>query len=327
MAEPLHKILSRFRKKRLAVWGDLILDEYIYTTTGRVSREAPVIVTEFEKNEYHLGGAGNVVMNILSLGATPVPFGFIGHDHEGKIIKGLLSERGIRTTGLVEVSGFTTPIKSRILSGGENTRRQQVLRIDTLPKSDIRENRFQPLQKMMLPELERCDGLVVSDYLSQSVQPRLLRDVRTAFPDLLINLDSRRHLLDFADITVATPNEPEIKNLFPDKKFFAASDFLSAGQTLLTRLHARGILLKRGHQGMIVFEKGKKPAAIDIYGTSQIVDVTGAGDTVLAVLSLSLACGATLADAARLASIAGGIVVMKEGAYPIRLSELLNACD
>ena len=126
-------------------------------------------------------------------------------------------------------------------------------------------------------------------------------------------------------MSLATPNEPELKNLFPQKKFLAEDDYIKAGSGLLKKLAAEGIVLKRGQKGMLVFSRGQKTNMLDIYGTAQIVDVTGAGDTVLAVLGLGLAAGASLLDAARLANIAGGIVVMHEGAYPVGLQELLDA--
>ena len=138
MPTSLSSIVSRFKNKKIVVWGDLILDQYVFTSAGRVSREAPVLVTEFEKNEYRLGGAGNVVMNLLTLGAVPLPVGFVGKDASGEILLDLLREQGIATASLVAADGFQTPLKSRILSGGDNTKKQQILRIDTLPPGRAR---------------------------------------------------------------------------------------------------------------------------------------------------------------------------------------------
>jgi len=325
MQPPLSSIVSRFKKKKVAVWGDLILDQYVFTSAGRVSREAPVLVTEFEKNEYLLGGAGNVVMNLHALGAQPLPVGFVGKDAPGEILLGLLHEQGIATKHLVTADGFQTPLKSRILSGGDNTKKQQILRIDTLPPVPAGERARLKLVKALFAALAESDLLVLSDYLAQAVIPSVFHAVKKKFPGKPSVADSRGHLLDFPGVTLATPNEPEIKNLFPGNPFLADDDFLLAGGELLRMLDARGVVLKRGHRGMLVFGHGEKPVALDIYGTSQIVDVTGAGDTVLAVLGLGLASGASLLDSARLANIAGGIVVMHEGAYPVRRRELQDA--
>jgi rfaE bifunctional protein kinase chain/domain len=325
MQSTLSTIVSRFKKKKVVVWGDLILDQYVFTSTGRVSREAPVLVTEFEKSEYRLGGAGNVVMNLLSLGAEPLPVGYVGKDASGKILLKLLREKGVRTDCLVVLDGFQTPLKSRVLSGGDNTKKQQILRIDTLPPAAASERMQQKLVKALFPVLGECDLLILSDYLAKTVTPGVFKTVKKAFPGKISAVDSRNNLLDFPGATLVTPNEPEIKKLFPEIKFLSGNDFLKAGSELLDRLDAEGVVLKRGHMGMLILGRGEKPSTLDIYGTSQIVDVTGAGDTVLAVLGLGLASGASLLDSARLANIAGGIVVMHEGAYPVRYRELQDA--
>jgi len=325
MQPTLKSVVSRFKNKRIVVWGDLILDQYVFTSAGRVSREAPVLVTEFEKSEYLLGGAGNVVMNLLTLGAVPLPVGFVGKDASGEILLKQLSEKGISTDNLVMTDCFKTPLKSRILSGGDNTKKQQILRIDTLPPDAISERAQKKLAKALFSVLADSDLLIMSDYLAKTVTAKIFKNIRETFPDKVIALDSRHNLLDFPGVTLATPNEPEIKKIFPEKKFLNDGDFLKAGTELLDKLAASGVVLKRGHKGMLVFKRDKKPGVLNIYGTSQIVDVTGAGDTVLAVLGLGLAAGADLQASARLANIAGGIVVMHEGAYPLRLRELQDA--
>ena len=325
MQSILKSIVSRFKNKKIVVWGDLILDEYIYTSAGRVSREAPVLVTEFEENEYLLGGAGNVVMNLLTIGALPLPVGFIGKDAAGDILRELLVKNGITTDYLVELDHFRTPQKSRILAGGDNTKKQQILRIDTLPPGPISERSYRKLLKTLLAVMRDGDLLIISDYLGKTVMPGIFKTLKKEFPDRISVLDSRNHLLDFSGVNLATPNEPEFKNIFPQNKFIADDDFIKAGSELLDKLAVDGIVLKRGQKGMLVFSRGQKTNILDIYGTAQIVDVTGAGDTVLAVLGLSLAAGASLLDAARLANIAGGIVVMHEGAYPVGFQELLDA--
>lgn len=320
----LNPELSAFSQKTIAVWGDMILDEYVFTTTSRVSREAPVLITEFEKNEFRLGGAGNVVMNILTLGAKPIPLGFIGRDPESRHLVEILREHGICCDFLVELDEYRTPLKSRILSGGANTRKQQILRIDRLPQQKIPAKKCQIFEERLQDAVKMVNGLILSDYLGYSVRSEIWSRLQVP-SSLPVMLDSRESLLAFKGVSVATPNEPEIRAAFPNMDFFSDETFLEAASLLCSHLHSQGIVLKRGAKGMIVLESGKEPVRIDIFGTDQIVDETGAGDTVLAVAGLSLAAGFSLEDAARLANIAAGIVVMKEGASPIEWEELRHA--
>ncbi|MCP5051759.1 MAG: hypothetical protein GY940_31625 [bacterium] len=324
MTQRLKKILNGFEGQRIIVWGDLILDEYIYTTTGRISREAPVLVTEFESNGFRLGGAGNVVMNIKSLGAVPVPVGFIGKNADGRILKDILEKNGVTTDYLIQLDDYRTPKKSRILSGGENTKKQQVLRIDTLNKSGIRPHAYQTAESIIAGLLEEIDFIIVSDYIYESVTPPVLKRIKERFPEKQMIIDSRNHLTKFRGITIATPNEPEVRNIFPGRNFLEDDDFYHAGRELLERLDARGLILKRGHKGMVVLERDGQQETVGIHGSTDIVDVTGAGDTVISVICLALSAGADLFAAARLANIAAGFVVMKEGAYPIGIKELEN---
>ncbi len=325
MQPTLKSIVSRFKNKKIVVWGDLILDEYVYTSAGRVSREAPVLVTEFEASEHLLGGAGNVVMNLLTLGATPLPVGLIGKDAAGATLRALLVKNGISTDHLIKTNHFRTPLKSRVLAGGDNTKKQQILRVDSLPPDPVGAGAYRKLAKTLTAVMDDCDLLIISDYLGKTVLPGIFKTLKNEFPDKISALDSRRRLLDFSAMSLVTPNEPEFKNIFPQKKFVTDDDFIKSGTELMEKLAVDGVVLKRGQKGMVVFSRGQKTAVLDIYGTAQIVDVTGAGDTVLAVLGLGLAAGASLLDAARLANIAGGIVVMHEGAYPVKLQELRDA--
>jgi len=324
MKRELKEIIEKFQGKRIVVWGDFMLDEYIYTSTSRISREAPVLVTEYEFNELRLGGAGNVVTNIKALGAVPIPAGFIGKNAEGDALKKLLDHHSIITDFIIELDDYRTPKKSRILSGGENTKKQQVLRIDTINRSEINPNAYKKIENLLSDLLIEIDFLVISDYIYKSVNADILKRIQKTIPGTHIILDSRNHLTKFKNISIATPNEPEIKQIFPQKNFYTENDFYEAGRDLLERLNARGIILKRGQKGMLVFEKDTEPKYIPIHGSVDIVDETGAGDTVISVVGLSLSTGANLFSSAVLANIAAGFVVMKEGAYPIRRDELEN---
>ncbi len=326
MRKNMEQLVSDFRGKKVVVWGDFILDEYIYTTTGRISREAPVLVTEFESNEYILGGAGNVIMNIEALGAIPIPVGLIGTNADGDTLKNILEKSRITTGHLVQLEGYRTPKKSRILSGGEHTKKQQVLRIDCLNRAEVDDSAYRQMEEQLgrLLDDPQCSTLIISDYIYKSVQPELFQRLREQYPQKRFIIDSRQHLSYFRDVTIATPNEPEIKKLFPARQFYDEQEFFEAGNELLKRLNSEGLLLKLGHAGMIVFRRDQEPVKLAIHGSTDIVDVTGAGDTVISVVGLAMSAGADLPAAAQLANIAAGMVVMKEGAYAISYSELLN---
>ncbi|MCP4147468.1 MAG: hypothetical protein GY757_06935, partial [bacterium] len=243
---------------------------------------------------------------------------------DGDALKKILCEKSISTDYLIHPDNFRTPKKSRILSGGDNTKKQQVLRIDTLNNTDIEPGAYTDIENTLLELLKETDYLIVSDYLFESVTPDVFSRIREQHPGKFMIIDSRQNLLEFNNATIATPNEPEVKRIFHHNNFYNEKDFYVAGNELLERLNVRGIILKRGHEGMIVFEKEKEPFKIEIYGSPDIVDVTGAGDTVISVFTLALSAGANLVSASQLANIAAGIVVMKEGAYPIGFDELEN---
>jgi rfaE bifunctional protein kinase chain/domain len=255
---------------------------------------------------------------------VPIPVAFVGSNSDGKTLKKILAKNDITTDFLVELTDYRTPKKSRILSGGENTKKQQVLRIDALDRTGITKTAYQKIEDTLRNLLAETDYLIISDYLYKSVIPDVFNKINEQCPGRQMIIDSRDHLMEFKNASIATPNEPEIKKLFPVKNFFTEREFYEAGEELRKRLNAAGIILKRGHKGMIVFEKDKAPEKINIHGPAEIVDVTGAGDTVISVISLALSAGADFLSAARLANVAAGIVVMKEGCYPIAIHELEN---
>jgi len=314
-----------FKGRKIAVWGDHILDEYIFTKAARVSREAPVLITEHESEAFRLGGAGNVAANIRALGGIPVPVGFVGADQTGDVMRRVLSDSGISEEGLIQIDGFVTPRKTRILSGDSHTRRQQVLRIDRLNRREASEAERSALLEKLEEIAESCDFLVVSDYLRCSVRGEDLERIRNRVELPPAAIDSRHHLRSFSGMRVATPNLPELQRLFPGSDLGIESHFIGAGKELLRELDARGLLLKRGDEGMVLLEEGGKPQKIGIYGSREIVDVTGAGDTVIALLALGLASGTDLYSSARMAAVAAGLTVMKAGAATVTPRELNDA--
>jgi rfaE bifunctional protein kinase chain/domain len=326
-ASRLLALVERFRGRKIAVWGDFILDEYLYGRTRRISREAPVLIISYERGEFSLGGAGNSVLNLEALGASPLPIGVVGRDESGQKIIDFLRGRSISTRYLVRSAELQTPIKMRVLAGEENTRRQQILRIDKeslVPDTPALNDK---LRAALLEATDRCAALLVSDYDYLTVRPDLYAEVRRRRRKhkLTVTVDSRFRLLSFRGMTAATPNEPEVENALRLELGENVPVLKRAGSALLRRLQSPALLITRGSRGLALFERGRPPFLIPVHGSTDIVDVTGAGDTVISVFTLALACGAGFRDAARLANIAGGLVVMKKGTATVAPAELKDA--
>lgn len=316
-------ILTSFQDQTVLVVGDLILDEYLLTSTGRVSREAPVLVTDFESSHHCLGGAGNVIMNLHQLGARVIPAGFLGDDRTADIICSTLAEAGIAHQALIRVKGGITPKKSRILAGASHTRKQQILRIDYTSPLPIDESHRLQLKRNVQAGLGKAGTVILSDYLNQSATADTVTELRSLGRSLPIVADSRHHIRSFRGSTYITPNEEEFCALLESRPE-SDDGFHSAARDLIRDLNLEGIILKRGHLGMMAYDRNGASLSIPVHGTSQIVDVTGAGDTVIAVACLGIACGLSLFDSARLSNVAASLVVMREGAYALPQDELRN---
>lgn len=326
----LLSLIDRLPLLRIAVWGDFILDEHIYGTTRRISREAPVMIISYNNREFSLGGAGNAAQNLAALGVDVEAVGVVGADEGGREVRRLLSRAGISDRMIAAEKGFATPLKTRILAGEENTKKQQILRIDREGKVPEKSSLRVRLQSFLSEAATSCDALLVSDYHYRTVDEASFGKAAKAFraAGRPVSLDSRFRLLQFKGATIATPNEPEVEaqlkiSLGADRAFL-----IEAGRALLRRLQSPALLITRGSKGMALFEKGKPPLLLPVFGSTDIVDVTGAGDTVIAVFTAALAAGADFRDAARLANHAGGLVVMKKGTAVVRPLELKQAiCD
>lgn len=323
----LHDLIDRFKGRKVAVWGDFILDEYIYGCTRRISREAPVLILSYRKREYLLGGAGNALQNLKALGAVPVPVGVIGRDEAGEALLALLKEQGIRGSNLFRDAHCATPIKTRILAGEDNTRKQQILRIDREAFVPDDPRLKTKLAAALRGLASSCAALIISDYSYQSVRPDVFR---AALPSLRksglpVCLDSRFRLMEYPGVTIATPNEPEVEAALGRAVGDGPASVRKAGETLRTALRSRAVLITRGSRGMALFERGQPMFSLPVHGSTDIVDVTGAGDTVISVFALALASGGSFRRAALLANVAGGLVVMKKGTATVTPAELRGA--
>jgi len=326
-ASRLIALVDRFAGQKVAVWGDFMLDEYLFGRTRRISREAPVLIIGYERAEFSLGGAGNSVLNLAALGASPLPIGVVGQDEPGRKIVDFLRGRSIPTRWLVRSGAHQTPIKMRILAGEENTRKQQVLRIDKEAAVPWNEGLKRKLHAALVEASGRCAALLVSDYNYMTVRPDIYAGILPRYRKraLPVTLDSRFGLLRFSGMTAATPNEPEVEDALKVELGDNPAALRKTGAALLKRLGSPALLITRGSRGLALFEKRRQPFFLPVHGSTDIVDVTGAGDTVISVVTLALACGAGFRDAARLANIAGGVVVMKKGTATLTAQELKHA--
>jgi rfaE bifunctional protein kinase chain/domain len=322
----LRRLITGFAGKTIAVVGDVIIDEYLFGKPARISREAPVVILRFAEREVRLGGASNAANNVRALGARVVPIGVVGRDSGADELLALFHGAGIPTDGLATETGRVTPMKTRIMAGGYQATRQQVVRLDREPSGEPQPMTEDAMLARLSTLAERADAFLLSDYGYGTVTPRVFERVRAIArrTNAPVTVDSRYQLLKFAGVTAATPNEAELESLtgtpVDDERSVE-----KAGRQLLERLEARILLITRGSRGMAVLERDGATTFLPIHGTDEIADVTGAGDTVISVFTLALAAGAAPLEAATLANVAGGLVVMKRGSATVSPAELRQA--
>ena len=328
--ERLLALIDGFTSRRVLVVGDIIADEFIYGEVARMSREAPVLILKYDATEMVAGGAGNAANNVAALGGRALLAGIVGADAEGRR---LLSSfhRGVERTSIVPARHYRTPVKTRILAGGVHSAKQQVVRIDReagWPLSGAVSGAF---ARKLRPSLDECDAVLLSDYGSGLVTPALADTVRAAMArrsrrrPVPVLVDSRYRLLDYRGLTTCTPNESEVEQVLGIHIDDDADALERAGRLLLRRTRMQAVLITRGSRGMALFQPKQKTIHIPIFGSDEVADVTGAGDTVIATFGVALAAGASFYEAARLANYAGGLVVMKRGTATVSAAELSDA--
>jgi D-glycero-beta-D-manno-heptose-7-phosphate kinase len=318
---PLAALLPTLDRAEVVVVGDYVADEYVYGETDRVSREAPVLIVRYESSELKAGGAGNAAQNLAALGAKVRAVGLVGDDALGTALLDELSARGVDVGGMQRVRGRPTEAKTRILAGGRSTRRQQMLRLDRAPPPVPA-----AVERKLVKELERAarrsTGVLASDYGSGAlgaVAIEALRRVKRA--GVPVCVDSRYNLRAFAGLTMVKPNENELEAA-SGVSLAQPGGVEKAARALLRKVACEILLVTRGRNGMSVFRPGMAPAHIAAHGSRDAVDVTGAGDTVAATFTAALAAGADPVSAARLANVAGALVVQKPGTATVAREEL-----
>jgi rfaE bifunctional protein kinase chain/domain len=326
----LSQLTEAMKGKLILVYGDVVADHFIYGTPKRISREAPVLILRQVRDDILLGGGGNAINNILSLGGLPIPVSVVGNDREGNLLVEKMSSQGIDCGAVLRLDRYRTPTKTRVVAGLPHAPRQQIVRYDDEDRLELSEQEAERFSWILRDQMNICDAALISDYGYGAVTPVLAANLTGFSRGKPVLLDSRFDLMKYPDVTAATPNEEEASAalgipLFGEEE---EQNLQFVGDSILQGLDCDAVLITRGSRGMALLEKGKPEALlIPVHGTDQIADVTGAGDTVIATFTLALAAGASYAEAAKLANYAGGIVVMKMGTATVSSDEMLHVIE
>ena len=315
--------IARFSKQTIVAVADLVADEFVFGEIARVSREAPVLILKRRESHYVPGGGANAIYNLAALGARVLPVGVVGDDAPGHALLDAFQKRHIDRSGILIDPKFSTTTKTRILAGTIHGSRQQVLRIDREPREPLSAESHKTIATTASRWAHEASGTLISDYGYGAATPLLAARLNRIAP--IVTVDSRYDILSYRGATAATPNEPEVEAALHERIGADSARLELCGRRMLARMKTKALLITRGRDGMALFEPRRPTQHIPIYGPTEGADVTGAGDTVIAVFTLALAAGADFATAAHLANYAGGIVVMKRGTATVSAAELRAA--
>src|SRR5579863_401051 len=328
-AERLTKIVESFPKITITVVGDMVADEFIFGEISRVSREAPVLILKHRERTVVPGGGANAINNLADLGVNVLPVGVVGDDEVGRLLLKAFRHKYIPVSGVLKDKSYTTVTKTRILAGMTHNTRQQVVRVDREPEAEPNRLLKRELILAARQYARASDALLISDYGYGAASPSILDAIRERgrLDGVPVILDSRYRMLQYSGVVAATPNEPEIEAALGIRIGNDWPSLCSAGEHVMSRMKLQSLVITRGRDGMAAFTGKHKPVDIPIFGSDQVADVTGAGDTVIATFAAALAAGASTEEAAHLANYAGGIVVMKRGTATVSRKELLDALE
>ena len=314
------KTILNFKKANVLVIGDLMLDEFIWGEVTRISPEAPVPVVWVKKESFMPGGASNVANNLRSLGAEVRVVGVIGDDQNGAILRGELEQKGIRTEGIFTDASRPTILKTRVVA-----HHQQVVRIDKEKKERLSDAMIAEMTAYIENVIKDVDAIIIEDYAKGVITPAFLKKILplARLNGKIVSVDPKEeHFNYYKGITVITPNNHEAARAVG----FEINDqatLKKAGMKLLSKLDCRMALITLGENGMAVFQRNKPMKHIPT-AAQEVFDVSGAGDTVIASYTLSLASGADPIAAAHISNCAAGIVVGKVGIAVVAPEELLS---
>jgi len=325
----LLQLTEAMKGKLIVVYGDIVADRFVYGTPKRISREAPVLILRQVRDDVLLGGGGNAINNILSLGGLPIPVSVLGRDAHGDALIDAMTSQGIDCSGILRAGRYRTPTKVRILGGFLHAARQQIVRYDVEDTLSITDDESEHFAALLREQMRICHAALISDYGYGVVTSSLAASLTAFATQKPVTLDSRYDLLRYPDVTAATPNEEEAAAAAGISLVDNGDDRVAeVAQALQQSLDSEALLITRGSRGMALYERGQHaPLLIPVWGTDQVADVTGAGDTVIATFTLALAAGASFAEAAKLANYGGGIVVMKMGTATVSNDELRHAIE
>jgi D-glycero-beta-D-manno-heptose-7-phosphate kinase len=324
----LAECVEKFSSKTVVLLGDFVADEFQFGEISRVSREAPVLILRHRETRVVPGGGANAANNLSALGARVLPVTAVGQDAAGAALVEYFHGQRLDVSGIVRVKDWTTPTKTRFVAGWAHTVGQQVLRVDREPQAPLPDAARKKVHQLLSAKVRSADALAISDYGFGVASPQLIRNAaKKRRRGLVVTLDARYDLAAYAraGISSATPNEAEIEALHHTTIGANFNELARCGQATLRAMELRALLVTRGRDGMALFEARDRVTRIAVHGSDQAVDVTGAGDTVLAAYTLALACEASPLEAAHIANIAGGLVVMKRGTATVSRTELLEA--
>lgn len=313
----LLQTLESFKKLKVAVVGDMMLDDYIIGTVERISPEAPVPVVSVKEERFVLGGAANVINNLATLGAQTISLGVIGEDLDGDRLLNELREKGIDTSGIIRTEERPTIVKRRIIGGN-----QQLLRIDWEDSSLIEERLEDKVIEKLKENIDEIDAIILSDYDKGVLTPKVAKEIIRLAREkgIVVTVDPKpKNAMNYVGATSMTPNRKEAIECLGAPKGMKIE---GVGIKLREKLNLDNLLLTRSEEGMSLIE-GDKITNIPTYA-KEVYDVTGAGDTVISVFTLAKAAGASWHEAAKIANTAAGVVVGKMGTSTVTAEEIIE---
>ena len=325
-AQRFKDIISHLKNLKIAVLGDIVADIYVYGKPVRLSREAPVLVVRHDGERILPGSAGNTIHNLCQLGARVFPVGILGDDEAGRSLLTQFSAMNVEMDGLISLKERNTITKTRIMAGDDHTSKQQVIRIDREVREPLPESAEARMADYLDAIGDEVDAFVVSDYGYDLLTRGLLDRLKTLATRRTVVVDSRYRLRLFSGVTAITPNESEAEAA-SQTSIGTGQNAIDVGQRLRDELDLRAVLITRGNRGMVLVDDSGNSSDIPICGSDEITDVTGAGDTVAAVFTASLAAGASFYEAARLSNYAGAVVVMKRGSATASPEEIIRLIE
>lgn len=319
----LEELKGKFYGKTVAVIGDMMLDSYYWGGVRRISPEAPVPVVEVDDEFYRFGGAANVALNIMKLGGQALPIGIIGYDNQGTIFSSLMDEAGLPSEGIIIDEDRPTTTKLRIIA-----EKQHVVRIDKESKESIPAEISGKILSFLQKNASKIDALILEDYNKGVLSADLIESaIGIAIKnDIIVTVDPKSdNFFNYRGVTLFKPNKKEAEDAI-GFKIKSEEDLVKAGSILLNRLEAKYVLITLGAEGIALFEKGKELRRIPTKAR-KVADVSGAGDTVIATLTMALSAGADIYEACYIANFAAGIVIEEVGIAPIEIDRLFETVE